>query len=132
VIVLDASVLADLILGTDRASRFRPYAEADPHWIAPEHFTVEVVSSLRGAMLAGMLTSAEFFEAVARLGQTPIEIWPTRPLLPRIAELAPNATAYDAAYLALAETLDVALLTGDARLSRTPGVRCTFLGIGAG
>ena len=36
-------------------------------------------------------------------------------------------TAYDACYVALAETLDVALMTADARLSNAPGTRCSFL-----
>jgi hypothetical protein len=42
----------------------------------------------------------------------------------RIWELRNNLSAYNAAYVALAETLDCTLLTGDARISRTPGLRC--------
>jgi hypothetical protein len=45
--------------------------------------------------------------------------WPT---------VAPSTSAtttkHDAAYVALAESLDYPLLTADARLSRAPGIRC--------
>jgi predicted nucleic acid-binding protein len=46
------------------------------------------------------------------------------PLMPRIWELRDNLSTYDAAYVALAEAMDTALLTGDARLARAPGIRC--------
>jgi predicted nucleic acid-binding protein len=47
-----------------------------------------------------------------------------RPLLARCWELRHNLTPYDAAYVALAEALDVALVTADARLSRASGIQC--------
>lgn len=49
---------------------------------------------------------------------------PVAGLLDRVWELRENVSAYDATYLALAETLGCALLTTDARLSRAPGLRC--------
>ncbi len=45
-------------------------------------------------------------------------------LLIRCWELRDNLTVYDASYVALAEVLDVTLLTGDGRLARAPGLRC--------
>ena len=42
----------------------------------------------------------------------------------RIWELRDNLTAYDAAYVALAETIECPLVTADARISRAPGLRC--------
>jgi predicted nucleic acid-binding protein len=47
--------------------------------------------------------------------------YPHQPLLARIGGLRANVTAYDAAYLALAEALDASLLTCDAGLTRAPG-----------
>jgi predicted nucleic acid-binding protein len=47
------------------------------------------------------------------------------PLLPRIWQLRRNCTAYDASYLALAETLGAPLLTLDKRLAAVPGMRAT-------
>ena len=44
-------------------------------------------------------------------------------MLPRIWELPANLTAYDAAFVALAEALDAPLLTRDERLATAPGIR---------
>jgi predicted nucleic acid-binding protein len=44
-------------------------------------------------------------------------------LMPRIWELRDNPTAYDAAYVALAEALDAPLLTRDRKLAASPGHR---------
>ena len=44
--------------------------------------------------------------------------------LGRIWQLRENLSAYDASYVALAESLDCALLTSDQRLARAPGIRC--------
>lgn len=49
------------------------------------------------------------------------------PLADRIWELRSNVTAYDAWYVALAETLDLSLATLDLRLAQAPGTRCAFL-----
>jgi predicted nucleic acid-binding protein len=54
---------------------------------------------------------------------SPITRFPHTRLLPRALELRDNATAYDALYLALAETLHATLLTRDAALALVPGVR---------
>ena len=48
-------------------------------------------------------------------------------LLPRIWQLRANLTAYDAAYVALAEALDCPLLTADRHLAGAPGVRATVI-----
>lgn len=45
-------------------------------------------------------------------------------LLERIWQLRENVSAYDAAYIALAEVLDCAVITADGRLGRAPGLRC--------
>ncbi len=53
-----------------------------------------------------------------------LERYSHMPLLPRIWQLRDNLTAYDAAYVALAEALGAPLVTADARLARAAGVRC--------
>lgn len=54
----------------------------------------------------------------------PFHRYPTLPLLPRAYELRADVSAYDAMYVALAESLEGALVTADARLSRATGARC--------
>jgi predicted nucleic acid-binding protein len=54
----------------------------------------------------------------------PLERAPHGPLMPRIWELRDSLSPYDAAYVALAETLETVLLTGDERLARAPGMHC--------
>lgn len=44
----------------------------------------------------------------------------------RCWELRHNTTVYDAAYVALAEALDVTLLTADEHLTRAANVSCSF------
>jgi len=56
--------------------------------------------------------------------RVPLRRAPHRPLLDRCWELRENLSAYDAAYVALAELLDAVLLTADARLAKAPGPRC--------
>lgn len=50
--------------------------------------------------------------------------YPIFGFLDRVWQLRENLSAYEAAYVALAEQLDCALLTCDGRLGRAPGVRC--------
>lgn len=61
--------------------------------------------------------------ALIDLADFPIERYPHDFLLPRIWELRNNLTAYDAAYVALAEALDAPLLTRDRRLANAAGIR---------
>ena len=80
---------------------------------------------LRKRWLAGDLTARRFRSAIEDLLALPLVRVPTGPLMPRAYELRANVTAYDAAYVALAEGLACTLITADARLARAPGIRCT-------
>jgi len=46
------------------------------------------------------------------------------PVLGRIWELRDNLSAYDASYVAVAETMGAVLVTADACLTRAPGIVC--------
>jgi predicted nucleic acid-binding protein len=63
-------------------------------------------------------------EAVEDLLDLPLSRYPHEPLLPRIWALRDRCTAYDAAYVALAEVLAAPLLTRDRGLAAAapPGV----------
>jgi predicted nucleic acid-binding protein len=61
---------------------------------------------------------------VTDLLDLPMTVYPTAPLLPRGWQLRDNLTAYDACYIALAETLGCSLLTADTRLEWASGTGC--------
>jgi predicted nucleic acid-binding protein len=125
VIVVDASVLA-VALGDDRAhgaaARQRLRGEV---LSAPELIDLEVLSVLRRNVASGSATAQRGEEAMADLIELPLQRVSHRPLLRRCWELRHNLTSYDASYVALAEALDVPLLTADERLAGAPGLRCT-------
>ncbi len=93
---------------------------------APDLLRVEVLSVIRRHLASGNLNARQADNAVDDLLAPPITLHPTTPLLRRSWELRSNVTAYDACYVALAETLDIALLTADGRLANVPGTRCSF------
>ena len=64
--------------------------------------------------------------ALTHLAAFPIRRMPLPPLLDRMWDLRHNITAYDAAYVALAERLQAVLITCDARLAAAIGPTCTF------
>jgi predicted nucleic acid-binding protein len=127
VFVVDASVVAPLIAdGGPDGELFRAAARGQT-LVAPDLLRVEVLSVIRRHLASGALKARQANDAVDDLLATPITLYPTTPLLRRCWELRSNVTAYDACYIALAETLDVALLTADAKLANAPGTRCSFV-----
>lgn len=123
-IVVDASVvvtaLADDNADGDRArTRLRGERLVAPHVIG-----LEVVSAWRRLATAGHIDERRASLAMADLVALRVERVSHEPLLARCWELKANLTVYDAAYVALAERLDVTLLTADARLAGASGLRC--------
>ena len=98
---------------------------------APELLDLEVVSVIRKALISGALTRRRAGSALADLGDLDLERISHRRMLARIWELHQNLTPYDAAYVALAETIDSTLVTADRRLSLAPGPRCTIEYLGS-
>jgi predicted nucleic acid-binding protein len=84
----------------------------------------EVASAIRGRVSRGKLSSRAGWDLLERYRRLGITRHSTFPMFERIWELRNNLSAYDAAYVALAEILDCPLLTGDARISRAAGLRC--------
>ena len=125
-IVVDASVVANALAddGADGDLARRRLLDAG-ELAAPDLVDVETTSVLRRRWLAGDLSARRFSTAVDDLGDLAVVRVPTLPLMRRAYELRANVTAYDAAYVALAEHLGRVLLTADSRLSRAPGITCT-------
>jgi predicted nucleic acid-binding protein len=130
VIVVDASAfVAVTTITNQRSAVLREHLGRNPHWVVPEHFTVEVAHALRGMFLRRDIDEDGMNRALQRLADAAFDIWPTKPLLPRMRQLLSNASAYDAAYIALAEELGAPLVTIDAKLVTVPGARCRFVGL---
>ena len=123
-IVVDASVLATA-LGDDGPDGDRARARLRGERLsAPELVDLEVASVLRRQVQGGEVDIRRAALALSDLAALPLQRAPHRPLLVRCWELRDNLTVYDASYVALAEALDVTLLTGDGRLERATGPRC--------
>lgn len=123
--VVDASIVVRLLANRrgDQGLRERFAQSRRVH--APALIDAEVTSAIRGLMLTtepevrvGDLRAAEMVEDFAAL---PLVRHPMAPYQPRVLELRANFTAYDAFYVALAESLDMPLLTDDRKYAGAPG-----------
>jgi predicted nucleic acid-binding protein len=119
-IIVDASALIDLFIGRLGAAAIRGRIEgAQIH--APVTIDAEVLHGLRRQWVAGLISEPLAALAIDALREAEITRHPIHPLVDRIWSLRHNITAYDAGYVALAESLDAPLVTRDARLARSAG-----------
>ncbi len=125
-IVVDASVLV-VALASDGpdGGRHRDRLKGE-RLVAPHLVDVEVVAAWRRLAGVGRLEEQRLALARADLRALALERVPHGPLLERVWELRGNLTPYDATYIALAEMLDVWLVTADAKLAGAPGPRCAI------
>jgi predicted nucleic acid-binding protein len=121
VIVVDCSALVDVLAGAPSAgSVFERLRGEELH--APSLLDYEVVSVLRSLVLRRALSSARAEDALTDLADLPLTRWPSGDgLRRRSLALRDNLSAYDAAYVALAEALACPLITRDGRLGRARG-----------
>jgi predicted nucleic acid-binding protein len=126
-IVVDASVLSNAIAddGAD-GRRARGELRAAGELAAPDLVDVETIAVLRKRWLAGAISDQRLAIAIEDLEDLELDRYPALPLMRRAYELRANLTAYDAAYVALAEVLGCELLTGDRRIGNAPGPRCAI------
>jgi len=122
VIVLDASAVVDWLLQTSAGRRIehRMYS-ARESLHAPHLLDLEVAQVLRRLVREGTVPANRADEAVRDLLDLRITRYPYFMLLPRFWQLRHNFSAYDAAYIGLAEKLGVPLITRDTRLAAAPG-----------
>lgn len=123
-IVVDASALLEALLRTSAAKAVEDRLFATRQTLyAPHLLDVEVAQVIRRYAANGEIDAERGRLALVDLADFPLRRYPHEFLLPRIWDLRNNLTAYDAAYVALAEALDTPLLTRDRRLAMATGHR---------
>jgi predicted nucleic acid-binding protein len=121
-VVIDASALVE-VLTAGRASDALYARLAGEELHAPHMVDLEVTQALRRLERTRALGPWPCSVALHLLRGMSLFREAHEPLLERCWELRANLTAYDAAYVALAEALEAPLVTCDARLHRAPGHR---------
>jgi len=122
VIVLDASAVVDWLLQTPAGRRIEKRIYLHNESLHTPHILdVEVAQVLRRLVREGIVSGHRAAQAIDDLLDLRITRYPHFVFLPRIWQLRHNLSAYDAAYVVLAEHLGAALLTRDGRLASAPG-----------
>lgn len=119
-IVVDASAAVSALVH-DGAARAL-LSEDDIH--VPHLIDSEIVDTFRKLLLRGVVSEQIAAAAITTWGELGLARYPAAGLSGRIWELRSNLSAYDGAYVALAETLGCRLVTADRRLATAPGPRC--------
>jgi predicted nucleic acid-binding protein len=117
-IVADASAVVEVLLNTSRAAAIASRLFAGGQTIhAPNLVDVEVLQVLRRYVIASTVANARAREMMQDYLDMDLKRYPHDVLLERMWELRHNFTAYDAAYIALAEALEAPLITCDRALT---------------
>jgi len=123
VIVLDASAAIDWLLQTTTGEHIemRIYAHAESLH-APHLLDLEVAQVLRRLVREKVILANRADEAIEDLLDLRVSRYPHSLLLPRIWHYRHVLSAYDAAYVALAEEIGATLVTRDRRLASASGI----------
>ena len=117
---MDASAILEVLLQTPAARRVsRVLFAASQTLHAPHLIDLEIAQVLRRYVRSAIISADRGTEALSDFLDLPLTRYPHFVLLPRVWQMRHNLTAYDAAYLALAEALDAPLITRDRALART-------------
>ena len=125
-LVVDAGLVVAALVDSGPDGRWAESVLLSAQLTAPHLMLVEAANILRRAALSGDISDETASLAHGDLLALRIELFPYDPLGSRVWELRANVTAYDAWYVALAESLAAPLATLDRRLARATGPRCTF------
>ena len=121
-IVIDASAVLELLLNSTTGVRVsQRIFDTDESLHAPHLLDLEVAQVLRRYAAMKELTGERATQAMDDFSNLPISRYAHIDLLPRIWQLRSSVTAYDAAYVSLAEMLDATLLTCDVKLRNSHG-----------
>jgi predicted nucleic acid-binding protein len=127
VIVLDASALTEMLSGEGEIGEWAlTEMESSDRCLIAEHTRIEVVQAIRGKVLGRKMAERRAKDSIDLLRLLELETVPTQHVIGRIWELRSNITAYDAAYVAIAEQNRCPLVTTDLKLVAATGPACEF------
>lgn len=122
-IVVDSSAVLEALVARDPAPRLVERLAEDGDLHAPHLIDTEVLHALRRMLRRGQVSVERAHDARTDFADLTLVRYPHEPLNDRVWELRENVTAYDATFIALAEALDVPLVTCDTRLAVAPRLR---------
>ncbi len=120
-LVIDTSALLEALAARDPAPGLVERLAHDGDLHGPHLIDTEVLHALRRMTMNGTISNERATDARSDLADLTLVRYPHQPLSDRVWELRHNLTAYDATFIALAETLDAPLITCDTRLAAAPG-----------
>ncbi len=125
-IVVDSSAVVARLAGVPHIAALDARLDADLDWHAPHLLDVEYHSVLRRLISSGELGLDCANDARADFSDVTLVRYPHAVFSERVWELRDNLHIADAYFVALAEALDVPLITLDARVRRAPqhGAEC--------
>jgi predicted nucleic acid-binding protein len=120
VLVVDTSAALSALTASDPAPGLVEHLAEDGDLHAPHLIDTEMLHALRRMTRTGELSDERAADARTDFAELSLTRYPHQPLSDRIWTLRHNLTAYDATFVALAETLDAPLVTCDTRLTAAP------------
>jgi predicted nucleic acid-binding protein len=123
-VVIDASAVVALLSDHDDAGPWVAASIEGQPLMAPHLMPYEAANILRRLALSGILDGTTVSLAHGDLVELTVDLVPYQLLAARSWALRDKLTAYDASYVALAEALEVPLVTLDQRIAGAPGIRC--------
>ncbi len=123
-IVADSSAMVEFLLGRDETGFRVREAIAGSAVAAPFSIDLECVAAFRGLVLGRKLDPVDAAQSLETLDQMDLRRFEHAPYIHRVWELRDNMWPYDAIFVAIAESLDVPLVTVDKKYAGVPGLRC--------
>ncbi len=120
-LVVDTSAVLEALAARDPAPGLVERLAGDGDLHGPHLIDTEVLHALRRMTMNGAISDERAADARSDFAELALVRYPHQPLSDRIWALRHNLTAYDATFVALAETIGAPLITCDARLASAPG-----------
>lgn len=120
-LILDTSAAIHALLHRPGNPDLLRRLAAEPILGAPHLIDIEVLHALRRMVRMGEITEDQAADVRTDFDDLPLVRYPHTGVADRIWALRHNLTAYDAAYVALAEMIDCPVITSDERLAKVSG-----------